>query len=244
MKYKILLFFILTASCSAELNKQNARSSYFSSGFAYIYEENDFYNKIVTKKFDNSTFQISHDKLKTGTIVKVMNPENNKSINLKIKKKAKYPEFYQVLLTKAVLEKLELNKDIPFVEIQEIKKNKSFVASKAKTFNEEKNVPNKAPVTEVKINNILKTKESKKIKIKKFSIIIAKFYSKESAISLKNRLIKEMTSFNNKKISIKEKKKNSFELLSGPYNTVNSLKNDYIDLKKYGFEELEIKLNE
>ena len=43
---------------------------------------------------------------------------------------------------------------------------------------------------------------------------------------------------------IKKKKKNSFELVLGPYKAVNSLKNDYIALKDYGFEELEIKINE
>ena len=53
-----------------------------------------------------------------------------------------------------------------------------------------------------------------------------------------------MPNFNNKKISIIKKKKNSFQLISGPYNTVNSLKNDYIILKRNGFEELDVKLNE
>ena len=53
-----------------------------------------------------------------------------------------------------------------------------------------------------------------------------------------------MPNFNNKKISIRKKKKNNFQLISGPYNTVNSLKNDYIILKKNGFEELDVKLNE
>ena len=53
-----------------------------------------------------------------------------------------------------------------------------------------------------------------------------------------------MISFNNKKLRIFNKGKNNFEVISGPYNSVNSLKNDYIVLKKYGFEELDIKLNE
>ena len=35
-------------------------------------------------------------------------------------------------------QKLELNKDIPFIKLDEVKRNKSFVAKKAKTFNEEK----------------------------------------------------------------------------------------------------------
>ena len=41
-----------------------------------------------------------------------------------------------------------------------------------------------------------------------------------------------------------KKGKNKYELFSGPYSTVNSLKNDYTTLKQYGFEELEVKLND
>ena len=68
-----------------------------------------------------------------------------------IKKRSKYPEFYEILITEAVASKLKLNPKIPFVEIQELKKNKSFVAKKAKTFNEEKTIHQKAPITNVKI---------------------------------------------------------------------------------------------
>ena len=34
------------------------------------------------------------------------------------------------------------------------------------------------------------------------------------------------------------------DLISGPYNTINLMKNDYILLKKFGFEELNITLND
>ena len=33
-------------------------------------------------------------------------------------------------------------------------------------------------------------------------------------------------------------------VISGPYKSINSLKNDYILLKNFGFEELDIFLNE
>ena len=41
-------------------------------------------------------------------------------------------------------------------------------------------------------------------------------------------------------------KKNDKETLviSGPYNSINSVKNDYILLKTFGFEELDIYFNE
>ena len=118
------------------------------------------------------------------------------------------------------------------------------MAGKATTFSEERKVSNKAPVMNVKIDNISKNKKSKKIKKYTFTILIAEFYSIESAKNLKKKLNDIAFNSNNKKLLIKKKKKNSFELILGPYKAVNSLKNDYIALKDYGFEDLEIKINE
>tara|TARA_B100002051_G_C16647197_1_gene591893 strand:+ start:63 stop:806 length:744 start_codon:yes stop_codon:yes gene_type:complete len=243
MKFKFLLFLFLT-SCATELNKNYEKNSYSSSGLAYIYSEQDFNDKIIKKRFDNTKLLVAHSKLKTGTLVKLTNPNNNKSINVKIYKKINYPELYQILITETVAEKLNLKKEVPYIEIEEIKKNKSFIADRAKTFKEEKKVHNKAPIENVKIDNISKKKKNTNKQINNFSIIIAQFYSKESAILLKNRLTQELTSLDDKKMSIKSKGKNEFELFMGPYSAVNLLKNDYIILKRHGFEELDIKLNE
>ena len=243
MKFKSLIFLLLI-SCTTEFNKNYEKTSFSSSGFAYIYSEQDFNNKIIKKKFDNTKFLVAHSKLKTGTLIKLTNPNNNKSVNLKVYRKLDYPELYQVLITEPVANKLNLKKEVPYVEIEEIKKNKSFIADRAKTFNEEKKVHNKAPIENVKIDNISKKKKTKNKRINNFSIIIAQFYSKESAIVLKNRLRQDLISLDSKKISIKAKGKNEYDLFMGPYSAVNLLKNDYIILKKHGFEELDIKLNE
>ena len=95
------------------------------------------------------------------------------------------------------------------------------------------------------IENIsLIKKNQSKITNEKFYIIIAEFYSKESANILKKRISQELTSFDRKKLYIKSKKSNKISLLSGPYNSINLMKNDYIQLKKFGFEELDISINE
>ena len=47
-----------------------------------------------------------------------------------------------------------------------------------------------------------------------------------------------------KKLKIRKKTVKEFEVLSGPYKSINLLKNDYIDLKLFGFEELDIIINE
>ena len=47
-----------------------------------------------------------------------------------------------------------------------------------------------------------------------------------------------------KNLKLGKKKSNEFEVLSGPYRSINLLKNDYINFKIFGFEELEIFINE
>ena len=243
MKYKILIFLLLVA-CSTDFTNNLSKTPYISSGFAYIYNDTDYTNKVIKKKFDNDKFMVGHDRLPVGTLLRITNPDNKKSKKIKINKKVDYPEFYKILITKKISDELSLNGDAPFVEINTIKKNKSFVAAKAVIFNEEKKVHSTAPVAKVRINNISKTDEKKKVKNKKFSIIIGNFYSKNTAIDLKKNLTK-ISNFNiNKRLSIITKGKNSFQLQSGPYQAINSLKNDYIAIKRYGFEDLEILLHE
>jgi len=243
MRFKYLIILLLV-SCQPLSNQSSNKIVYSSSGFAYIYNEGDYIKKYVSKRFDNQKLLVAHNKIRVGKIVRITNPENKKNLILKINKRTNYPDFYQILITKAVAEKLKLNNSMPYVEIQEIKKNKSFIAEKAKTFKEEKKVSNKVPVTSVKIDNISKIKTNKTLKPKIFYIIIADFYSYNSAMFLKKRITKEMKDFSATKLTIKKKQKNNFQLISGPYKTVNSLKNDYIILKKNSFEELEVKLND
>ena len=97
----------------------------------------------------------------------------------------------------------------------------------------------------VKIDNISKTKKTNKIKKKnKIYIVIGDFYSRTSASSLKKRITQELINFDSKKLYIKSKKTNKTTLVSGPYSSINLMKNDYIQLKKFGFEELDITINE
>ena len=245
MKFKIVIFLLFLTSCTSHMSQQNIKTFYNSKGFAYIYNDQDRANKITSKKFDNEKLSIGHHNLRAGTIVQILNPENNLSLTTKITKRTKYPNFYKILVTKAVSDKLKLNPDVPYVEINEVKKNKSFIAKEAEIHSEEKNVSNKAPIASVKINNISKVKNneiSKSKKVKKFSMIVAEFYSLQTANLLKKRLTKELSNFDAKMLTIQKRGKNRFELISGPYKAINSLKNDYITLYNYGFEDLDIKI--
>jgi hypothetical protein len=194
---------------------------------------------------NNEKLQISHQNLKTGTLLKISNPKNKESIVLKNIKRIKYPDFYKVLITEPVAEKLNIDKNLPILEIIEIKKNKSFIAEEAKIYSEEKKISSKAPVATVEISNISKEKNKKNKKVlDKIYINIATFYSINTANFLKERITKELTSLDFSKLKVKKINNNETSVILGPYTTINSLKNDYIKLKDYGFEELDIFINE
>jgi len=247
MKYKLLVFLIFLASCSSNYITFENREVYYSQGFAYIYNDEDYKDRIIKGKLDNSELQISHNGLKTNTLIKITNPKNKKTITLKNIKRIEYPDFYKILITKPVSEKLEISDTLPLVELTELRKNESFVAKKAKIYNEEKKISSNAPVASVKISNISKNKKKTKIKEKtsdQIYILIASFYSMEVAKFLKERIIKEIPEYDINKLIVKKKKDKEINLLSGPYSAVNLMKNDYIQLKNFGFEDLDITLNE
>ena len=245
MKYSFLLCVIFLFSCSSNTTKLENRSPYSSKGFAFIYNDADYNNKIISGKLDNAELQISHSKLSNNTLIRIINPKTNDSIAIKNLKKIQYPDFYKILITKKVSEKLNLDLKSPLVEVIEIKKNKSFVAKKAKIFNEEKKISSNAPVTSVQISNISKEKKGKRdLKKDQFFILIGSFYREDTAIFLKQRINKEIPKFDTNKLKIIKKSNKNINLVSGPYDTINIMKNDYFELKKFGFEDLDISTNE
>ncbi len=244
MKFNLTLIIVLLFSCSANnQNYKKSKKTFKSSGFALVYDKQDYDNNYVNIKLKNDRPLASHAWLKPGTLLRITNPDKNKSIVLENQRKSKYPSFYKILINEKAASKLEIEKLSPYVEVQEIKKNKSFVAKKAEMFSEEKKIDNKAPVTKVKIDNISKSKKTKIVKkTKKFDIIIAEFYSLNSANLLKKKLKNDLEIIDKKKIRVFIKEKNRYEVLSGPYKKLDELKEDFIKISNYGFEELDIKL--
>ena len=70
--------------------------------------------------------------------------------------------------------------------------------------------------------------------------MIGSFTEKKQAKFLKQRIIKEIPNYDVKKLRIKKQSNKQTNLISGPYSAINFMKNDYIRLKKFGFEELDI----
>ena len=235
MKYNIILLFLIT-SCINPTYDGKGNFLYSTKGFAII--ENKSYSNL-----DNNSF-VFHNKLKSGTKIKLFNPVNDKSVAYIVKKKVEYNDFYKVLISVNIAEELGLDFDFPYLEINEIKNNKSFIAKKAITESVEKKIANKAPVTKINIDNLTKLKKVKKTKLKNYSILVAEFYSLKSAEILKEKLSSILLSSNYQLIYITKKNDKSYKLLMGPYNTINKLKNDYIVLSDSNFEDLNIIIND
>ncbi len=243
-KYIIILFLLFIYSCATSANKQNKINKekiyYSSSGFALIYDNHLFDEKIITKKLDSSIISVSHRALKKNTLIKIINPVNSKFIITKISKKSNFPKIFNIAITQKTADILELQVNEPYVEIVELKKNKTFIAKKSNIFEEEKNVADKAPVEEISMNEITTSETSleKSTSDKKnYILVISDFYYIDSAMNLKNSLIKKTYL---KNISIKRIADNKYRLLAGPFKNFNALKKTYISLNNLGFEDLNI----
>ena len=249
MKFRnltILFFFICLIGCdqynSNKFSKINFKPDikYNNIGFSLIYDES-----LNLKKLDNRSLQIFHKNLKDKSLVKITNPLNNKSLIAEVKSnRVKFSNFYNSIISKRIAETLELNPNEPYVEISLISENSTFIAKKSKTFEEEREVAEKAPIDGIKISNL--NENSKSTTKKKFnnkfsySIKVADFYYKKTANLMMNR-IKMETSI--KKIKLVEISKTNYRVLLGPFNDINSLKESFEKMNSLYFENLEILKN-
>ena len=250
MKYKIILFLLFfLASCTTNQQIQNDAliiEKFSNSGFTLIYDPLLYENKTINKKMNQRDLLIFQRNLRKGTSVKLTNPENNKTIIAKVGVSAKYPDFNNSVVSIRISKELELNSDEPFIYIEEIIGNDSFIAKKSKTFEEEKTVADKAPVETISINNLNESSsdKTKKIKNKKkfsYNIKIADFYYKSTANMMAERVRNEISLNNTKIEKISE---NTFRVLIGPFANLKTLQNAYNSVKKLDFENIEIIKNE
>ncbi len=246
MKFNLsyIYIFVFLFSCTQDMKiikkpSKIKEPTFSSKGFALIYDNSVFENKIVDKKLNNSQNYVLHSFLKNNILVRISNPFNSKFLTAKIRKTNDYPSIYNIVITKKMADKLELDINNPYVEVLSIRENDKFIAKEASIFDEEKKVANKAPVTSINVNDM--STSTVKIKVKKkepsYIIDIAEFYFLESAETVKNRFEKEV---NLESIKIKKISKNKFKLYSGPHASFNSVKDIYFSLNKLGFENLNI----
>ena len=245
MNFRIISFlliipFLLSCDQSSNKPKFNFESRYKNTGFALIY--NPLLEDI--KEIEPRSLDIYHKSLKKKSLVKITNPENNKYLIAQVKSnRVKFSSFYNSILSSRIAEELNLDTDEPFIEIVLISKDTTFVAKKAKMFEEEKNVAEKAPVDGIQINDLNVKKEKKTlVNNKKFSysIKVADFYYHDTAKIMVSR-IKNKVSINN--LSIIKLSKTKYRVLIGPFSDIKSLKKSFEKMRTFNFENLEILKN-
>ena len=252
MNYKIILLLILiifTSACNQEnTNKKplnlNQEQKYRNTGFALVYNDHLKKNKKISKKIDSRSLLIFHKTIKKNSFVKITNPINKKTLIAKVfSNNVSFSDFYNSVITDRIAEELSLNVNEPYINLFLISQNSTFIAKKAKTFDEEKNVAQKAPIDGIKIDNLGVIKKEK-IKDNKvnflYSIKIADFYYKNSAENMVDR-IKNETNINNS--SIRKLSKTKYRVLLGPFNDIKTLEESFNEIKSLNFENLEILKN-
>ena len=166
----LLIFSVLFLSACNQFDKNSKSLIYISdqkysnTGFTLIYEDQLKKEKKISKKIDNRSLLIFHNKIKKNSFVKITNPVNDKSVIAEvISNNVKFSDFYNSVITKRIAEELSLDPKEPYIDLVLISKNSTFVAKKAKTFDEEKKVAEKAPVDGITIDNLGKKKKKKKL---------------------------------------------------------------------------------
>ena len=247
MLYKLtrLLFLLILFSCvSKNLEKDTTliqqKSFFLNKGFTLVYNDDLYKKKLIKGKIEPRSLILFQRNLKKNTTVKITNLLNSKYIIAKVSKKTEYPYFYNSVISRRISEELELDILEPYVEIKEIVQGSSFIAKKAKTYDEEKNVAEKAPVEQIQIKE-LGGNSKKKIEInkEKFSYVIkiADFYFKKSAEQMKSRISSETPI---KDVNIIKLSSTSFRVLLGPFKDLNSLKKSFNAINILEFDSIEI----
>ena len=244
---KLIIIFLLTCSCATNnINKSVDKKIihqqvYNNKGFALLYKDDLKKQKLINRKIDERSLIIFQKNLKRNTSIKITNLLNNKSILAKVGSNSKYPNFYNSVISQRIYDELELNENEPYVEISTVSENSTFLAKKAKMYDEEKEVADKAPVDGISISD-LSINNKKKGEIKKtrrFSYIIkiADFYYEKTAKLMQNRIKDEL---NIKSSKIDQISNTNFRVYMGPFDNIKSLKKAFDDISPLNFENIEI----
>ena len=251
MNYKnflLIVTILFLNNCSTDTFNNNNVSYDFhhkfsSKGFALIYTDDFFKNKIISKKIDQRSLLIFQKNLKKGTTVKITNLLNNKSLIANVAGNSIYPNFNNSVITSRIAVMLELNSKEPYIEITSIPKNSMFIAKNSKIFDEEKKIASKAPVDSISINDI---NQKKKVEVKvenvfSYIIKIADFYFENTAILMSKRISNETNIKNPKILRLSD---NKHRLYLGVFADINSLQKSFNDINIFEFENIEIIKND
>ena len=246
----IFIFFILFNCTTNNVTNKNPtlinKNLFSNKGFTLKYDNKLYQDGSISNKLEERDLIIFQQNLKINTKVKITNLLNDKSLIAQVGKKTNYPQFNNSVISTRIFYELDINIEEPYIEISAISENSLFVAKKTKTFDEEKNVANKMPVSNISIDNLKSKDEIKKNKKKtpiKFSyyIKIADFYFKDTALIMLNRIKIETKA---KQPNIKKISNKKYRVYLGPFNNINSLQKSFNDIQILEFENIEIIKND
>jgi len=251
MYYKNLIFIVIICflnNCSIDTVNKNKinydfQKKFTNKGFTLIYTDQLLENGTLSKKIDERSLLIFQKNLKKGTTVKIKNILNGKTLIAKVAGNSTYPNFNNSVITSRIANVLELNYKEPYIEITSIPENYMFVAKRSKTYEEEKQIAEKAPVEIISINNINKKKKITNDITKQFlyTIKIADFYFRKTALLMKKRIADEANVKNSK---IQRLSDNKYRVYLGPFGNINSLQKSFNDINIFEFENIEIIKND
>ena len=128
----ISIFFLYACNQFDQNNKSLVYISdqkYSNTGFTLIYDDELKKEKKISKKIDNRSLLIFHNKIKKNSFVKITNPVNDKSIIVEvISNNVKFSSFYNSVITQRIAEELSLDPKEPYIDLVLI--SKSFLRLK------------------------------------------------------------------------------------------------------------------
>ena len=140
MKFKFLVFILLLTSCNGNIQSISNKQPYTAKGFAYIFNENDYKNKIIRGRLDNSKLEVSHSGLRVNSLIKLINPKTKDSLTIKNLKRSSYPDFYKILISKQVAKKLNIDSDLPFMKLSKLKRISHLLQKRLNFLMKKKNI--------------------------------------------------------------------------------------------------------
>jgi hypothetical protein len=200
----LLIFFFFIVSCS------NKYQVYEKTGFAGISKN----NKIISY-------------LQKDSLIKITNKKNKISKVYKVDDQLKSTDSRIIYLPEIVYDEIRLNREFPLVLVQSIRENKSFIAKKAKTFDEEKKINKKVKIETIEVLKI----DNQKVVTKKIFLDFGPFYYKTYSETLFRLL---SLNIKNKKLIYKDYAPKNHIISIGPLKNLTEYDNIYLKLGKIG----------
>ena len=200
----LLIFFFFIISCS------NKYQVYEKTGFAGISKN----NKIISY-------------LQKDSLIKITNKKNKISKVYKVDDQLKSTDSRIIYLPEIVYDEIRLNREFPLVLVQSMRKKKSFIAKKAKTFDEEKKINKKVKIETIEVLKI----DNQKAVTKKIFLDFGPFYYKTYSETLFRLL---SLNIKNKKLIYKDYAPKNHIISIGPLKNLTEYDNIYLKLGKIG----------